>query len=75
MLYQCPDPEIFLTAASRLNMPAESCVVVEDAEAGVEAAKKAGMKCIGIGDSHLLYKADKVVDHIAQINLSELQRL
>src|SRR5690606_14090535 len=52
-----PDPEIFLLAASMLNVPATSCVVVEDAEAGVEAALRAGMKCIGVGTPRQLGKA------------------
>jgi beta-phosphoglucomutase len=45
-----PDPEVFLTAAARLRVPPERCVVVEDAAAGVEAARRAGMRCIGVGD-------------------------
>ncbi len=40
-----PDPEVFLTAASRLDVPSVRCVVLEDAVAGVEAAKAGGMKC------------------------------
>jgi beta-phosphoglucomutase family hydrolase len=43
-----PDPQVFLTAASRLGVPASQCVVVEDAPAGVEAAKRAGMRSIGV---------------------------
>lgn len=63
-----PDPEIFLTAAKRLNCsPAES-VVVEDAEAGVEAALSAGMKCIGIGDQRQLGKANHVIAHIKELD-------
>ncbi len=43
-----PDPQVFLIAASRLNMPASQCVVVEDAAAGVEAARRAGMRCVAV---------------------------
>jgi beta-phosphoglucomutase len=43
-----PDPQVFLTAASRLEMPPGQCVVVEDAPAGVEAARRAGMRSIGV---------------------------
>ncbi len=68
-----PDPEIFLTAASRLGIKPEDCVVIEDAEAGVAAAKRAGMKCIGIGRLAQLSNADKVVDRIDQLNLDMLQ--
>jgi len=70
-----PDPEIFLTAAGRLHVAPESCIVVEDAEAGVEAAKSAGMKCIGIGSQQQLHRADKVVDHIEKVNLEMLRML
>jgi beta-phosphoglucomutase len=45
-----PDPEVFLTAAARLDVPARRCIVVEDAAAGIEAARRAGMRCIGVGN-------------------------
>jgi len=44
-----PDPEVFLTAAARLGVPQERCVVVEDAAAGIEAARRGGMRSIGVG--------------------------
>ena len=43
-----PDPEVFLTAASRLGMPVAECVVVEDAPQGIEAARRGGMRSIGV---------------------------
>jgi len=43
-----PDPQVFLVAAERLRVPPERCMVVEDAVAGVQAAKKGGMKCIAV---------------------------
>ena len=43
-----PDPEIFLKTASKLNCSPDSCVVVEDSIFGVQAAKAAGMNCIGV---------------------------
>lgn len=43
-----PDPQVFLLGAERLGVPASRAIVVEDAEAGVEAARRAGMKCIGV---------------------------
>ena len=63
-----PDPEIFLKAAKRLNIQSKDCIVVEDAAAGVEAAKRAGMKCIGIGDVSRLKMADHVVDRTGQLS-------
>ena len=44
-----PDPQVFLLAAKRLGVPPEHCVVVEDADAGVEAALAAGMRVVGVG--------------------------
>jgi len=44
-----PDPEVFLTAARRLGVPPNLCVVVEDAEAGIEAARRGRMFCVGVG--------------------------
>lgn len=46
-----PDPEVFLKAAAYLQLPPESCAVVEDAFSGIEAANHAGMLSIGIGDA------------------------
>jgi len=49
-----PDPEVFLIAAKKLNISPENCIVFEDAIAGVQAANKAGMISIGIGDKNVL---------------------
>lgn len=46
-----PDPEVFLIAAKKLNVIPKHCIVVEDANSGVLAAKRAGMKVIGIGEA------------------------
>jgi len=43
-----PDPQVFLTAAERLGVPASRCVVFEDAVAGVQAARAGGMKCVAV---------------------------
>ncbi len=72
-----PHPEIFLTAAALLNVPPERCVVIEDAPAGVQAAKAGGMLCIGIArrdDVDLLRSAgaDWVVTSLDEVNLEEL---
>ena len=47
-----PDPEVFLVAASKLELSPENCLVVEDAQAGIEAAKAGGMKSLGVGPFH-----------------------
>ncbi|MFF2016531.1 beta-phosphoglucomutase [Paenibacillus sp. NPDC058177] len=56
-----PDPEVFLTGAVELKLQPEECIVFEDAEAGVEAGKAAGMKVVGIGNPEILKEADLVV--------------
>ncbi len=47
-----PDPEVFELAARRLRVPHHECLVVEDAEAGVMAARAAGMRVVGVGSAH-----------------------
>lgn len=69
-----PDPEIFLLTAQKLNIPAKDCVVFEDAEAGVEAATRAGMKCVGVGSENLS-KANRVVARTADFKLEDLSSL
>lgn len=56
-----PDPEVFLKAAEELNVEPPLCCVFEDAIAGVQAAKRAGMKVIGVGNPQTLREADKVI--------------
>jgi beta-phosphoglucomutase len=67
-----PDPEVFLKGAEGLGMKPSECIVFEDAQAGVEAAKAGLMKAIGIGDRETLYLADKVIPNFIGINASEL---
>jgi beta-phosphoglucomutase-like phosphatase (HAD superfamily) len=56
-----PDPEVFLIAAIKLGIAPEHCIVVEDAQHGVEAARAAGMKSIGVRQNCKLLPADVVV--------------
>jgi beta-phosphoglucomutase len=70
-----PDPEIFLLAAEKLHTAPENCLVFEDAEAGVEAALRAGMKCIGVGSVDQLGKANKVIPRTADFQPDMLERL
>jgi beta-phosphoglucomutase len=56
-----PDPEVYLVAALRLEVAADRCVVVEDAPAGVEGARSAGMRTIGVSRNGRYLGADVVV--------------
>ena len=67
-----PDPEVFLKGAEGLGFQPEECIVFEDAQAGVEAAKKGGMKAIGIGDANVLSEADKVIPTFIGVKATEL---
>jgi beta-phosphoglucomutase len=70
-----PHPEIFLLAAERLGVEPEACVVFEDAEAGVEAALAAGMKCVGVGSPVMLKEANRIVSTTSEFHLAELNML
>ncbi len=67
-----PDPEVFLKGAAKLGLSPEECLVFEDAVAGVEAGKNAGMKVVGIGQSEVLTKADIVFSGFENLNLNDL---
>ena len=62
-----PDPEVFLIGAKKLNLSPEQCIVFEDAIAGVEAANKANMTSIGIGDKETLSEADYNFNNLTEI--------
>ena len=70
-----PDPEIFLMAARLMGVDPGECIVFEDAEAGVEAALAAGMKCIGIGSHETLHNANKVFARTSDVNVSTLKEM
>lgn len=67
-----PDPEIFLLCGQKLNIKPVNCLVFEDAEAGVEAAVRAGMKCVGVGSPEILGKANRVVAKTADFKIEDL---
>jgi beta-phosphoglucomutase len=56
-----PDPEPFLTAAARIGVPPDRCIVVEDAAPGLEGARRAGMRTIAVGPGAGLLHADVAV--------------
>lgn len=70
-----PDPEVFLLAAQRLGATPDSCVVFEDAHVGIEAARAAGMKVIGVATTHpasSLADADRVVPRLDELRLDDI---
>jgi beta-phosphoglucomutase len=69
-----PDPQVFLTAASRLSVRPSHAVVVEDAAAGIEAARRAGMKSIGVGRGATL-DADLFVRSLADLPEDAFEKL
>ena len=74
-----PNPEVFLTAAAKIDVPPEQCVVVEDVRFGIEAAHAAGMKCIAIlSTGHTveeIQSADKIIHALSEITPSLIREL
>jgi HAD superfamily hydrolase (TIGR01509 family) len=70
-----PDPEVYLLAASRVGVPAERCIVVEDASAGIEGARRAGMRSIGVSHNGKDLHADVVVESLEQLEPDAFDRL
>jgi len=73
-----PHPEIYLTTSKIINVAPQNCVVIEDAMAGIEAAKSAGMHCIAVTNTfsaEQLSAADQIVDSLRQIDLAMLLAL
>lgn len=71
-----PSPEIFLKSAQRLKVDPGACVVVEDSKLGIEAAKKAGMKCLGYKNPNSgnqdLSEADIIIDDFSKLDIKRL---
>lgn len=67
-----PDPQVFLLAAERLGLEPAECLVVEDAAAGVEAAHRAGMAALGIGDRGRLPEAERLAAGLDGLTVEEL---
>lgn len=68
-----PDPQIYEEAAKRLGVKQEECLVFEDSPLGIEAAKNAGMRVIGIATSHTekeLAEAERIIEDFTQIGIT-----
>ena len=62
-----PDPEIFLTAAQMLGLPPERCAAVDDAVAGIQAGRAAGMVTVALGDSAAHRAGDYDLERFGQL--------
>ena len=70
-----PDPEVFLTAAKRVGATPDRCIVVEDAVAGIEGARNAGMRSIGVSHNGKHLPADVVVTSLDLLDRSAFDHL
>jgi beta-phosphoglucomutase len=70
-----PFPDIFLTAAEKVGVPPQRCIVVEDAPAGLEGARRAGCRNIGVLSTHDTLDADVVVKTLADLRDDAFERL
>jgi beta-phosphoglucomutase len=62
-----PAPEVFLLAAQKVGVPPALCIVVEDSPAGIEAARRAGMRAIGVGAGYAALPADLTAPSLAEL--------
>jgi HAD superfamily hydrolase (TIGR01509 family) len=73
-----PDPAVFLLAADRLGVTAQNCVVIEDSIPGLEAARRAGMRCIAVTTTNppeALTQADIVVNTLEELTVDQVNSL
>ncbi len=67
-----PAPDIFVYAAGLVQINTPDCLGVEDADAGIEAIKTAGMKALGIGPKERFHRADNVLPTLASLHLTDV---
>lgn len=67
-----PDPEVFTIAADEMGIDYDKCIVFEDSEAGIEAAKRVNMLAIGIGSIKNLPESDIIFTGLDQVKLEDL---
>ena len=70
-----PDPEVYLSAAARVGVSPDRCIVVEDAVAGVEGARRAGMRSIGVSHNGAHLPADIVVTSLESLDSNAFDKL
>lgn len=69
---QKPAPDLFLHAAAQLGLTPDDCVVVEDAAAGIEAARAGGFRSVGLGPWERVGKAEAVFPSLSGIHLEDI---
>ncbi|HEX9132323.1 MAG TPA: beta-phosphoglucomutase [Ktedonobacteraceae bacterium] len=67
-----PAPDLFVYAAGLVQINTPDCLGVEDADAGIEAIKTAGMQALGIGPNERFHRADKVLPTLASLHLEDM---
>ncbi len=67
-----PAPDLFVYAAGTVQVPTPDCLGIEDANAGIEAIKTAGMQALGIGPKERFHRADKVLTTLADMHLADV---
>ena len=73
-----PSPQAFLLVARRLGVEPARCIVIEDAVSGVEGARRAGMRCVAVTNTHpreSLAAADRVVASLTEVTAADLAHL
>ena len=69
-----PDPEVFINASVGLGLAPSECLVFEDAESGVIAAKKGGFRVIGVGNIEIQESCDYFIKHMGEFDLSSYEK-
>jgi beta-phosphoglucomutase len=67
-----PAPDLFVYAAGLVQVPTPDCLGVEDADAGIEAVKTAGMQALAIGPKERFHQADKILPTLANVHLQDM---
>jgi beta-phosphoglucomutase len=67
-----PAPDLFVYAAGLVQINTPDCLGVEDADAGIEAIKTAGMQALGIGPKERFHRADKILPTLASLHLEDM---
>lgn len=70
-----PDPEVFLLAAQKMGYDPKNCIVVEDSQAGIQAANSVGMISVGIGDEKVLYESKYLLNGTEQLTFEFINKI